>query len=88
MPYVEKVHETIGVNKAALMIVDNFKAQITTSVYKILEDNCIHVCLLPPNTMNLLQTMDMSVNKPAKECLKRKSEQGRGGNRSVERERH
>ena len=36
-----------------------------------LESNNIHVCLLPPNTTDQLQPMDLSVNKPAKDFLKR-----------------
>lgn len=34
----------------------------------------IHVCLLSPNTTDRLQPMDISVNKPAKDLLKRKFE--------------
>ena len=75
LPYVENVRETVGSDEAALVIIDNFKGQITSSVNMILEQNNIHVCLLPPNTTDLLQPMDISVNKPAKEFLKRKFEQ-------------
>ena len=58
-------------NAPALVIIDNFKGQITAKVNTLLEDNNIHVCLLPPNTTDLLQPMDISVNKPAKEYLRR-----------------
>ena len=75
VPCVEKVCKTVGVDEVALMIIDNFKGQITSSVNTILELNNIHVCLLPPNTTDLLQPVDISVNKPAKEFLKRKFEQ-------------
>ena len=71
VPYVEKVRETVGDDKAALTIIDNFKGQVTTTNTNLLEQNNIHVCLLPPNTTDLLQPMDISVNKPAKEYLKR-----------------
>ena len=74
LPYVEKVRDDMGVNKAALVIMDNFKGQITTSVSSLLEDNNILVTLLPPNTTDLLQPMDISVNKPAKEYLRREFE--------------
>ena len=55
----------------ALVIMDNFKGHITTSVTDLLETNNIHVCLLPANTTDLLQPMDISVNKPAKDFVKR-----------------
>ena len=60
---------------AALVIMDNFKGQITDSVNSLLELNNIHVALLPANTTDLLQPMDISVNKLAKDFLKRKFEQ-------------
>ena len=74
LPYVEKVRDDMGDNKAALVIMDNFKGQITASVSSLLEDNNIFVTLLPPNTTDLLQPMDISVNKPAKEYLRREFE--------------
>ena len=41
----------------------------------LLEENHLHVCLLPPNTTDLLQPMDISVNKPVKSFLKDKFSQ-------------
>ena len=49
---------------------DNFKSQITAKINLLLESNNIQVCLLPPNTTD--QLLPISVNKPAKEFLKRK----------------
>ena len=71
-PYVERVREAEECENApALVIIDNFKGQITAEVNTLLEDNNIHVCLLPSNTTDLLQPMDISVNKPVKEYLRR-----------------
>ena len=70
LPYVEAMRESLGEEDApALVIMDNFKGQITS---KLLEENSIHTCILPPNTTDLLQPMDLSVNKPAKEFLRQK----------------
>ena len=74
VPYVEKVREVVG-DSTALVIMDNFKGQVTNSVTNVLEVNNILVVLLPPNTTDLLQPMDISVNKPAKEYLRRQFQQ-------------
>lgn len=70
IPYVECTRGSFEDDTPAMVIMDNFKGQITTSVTELLETNNIHVCLLPPNTTDLLQPMDVSVNKPAKDFLK------------------
>ena len=73
VPYVEQVRQDINDDeKAAVVIIDNFKGQVTQSVNALLEHHNIHVCLLPPNTTDLLQPMDISVNKPAKNFIKNK----------------
>ena len=53
---------------------DNFKGWITSSVTSFFEENNVHVCLLPPNTTDRLQPMNISVNKPAKDFLRRRFE--------------
>ena len=45
---------------------------MTEKVNDLLEENHLHVCLLPLNTTDLLQPMDISVNKPVKNFLKDK----------------
>ena len=71
IPYVKSVRASFSDDTPALVIMDNFKGQITSSVTELLESNNIHVCLLPPNTTDHLQPMDLTVNKPAKDFLKR-----------------
>ena len=73
VPYVRQVRHRLGVGERQSALV-NFKGQITAAVNKLLEENDIHVCLLPPNSTDVLQPMDLTVNKPAKECIKGKFE--------------
>jgi hypothetical protein len=70
VPYLQKTREYVGEDKTALVIIDNFKGQVTESVIQLLDDHNVHVCTLPPNTTDLLQPMDISVNKPAKDYLR------------------
>ena len=73
IPYIESKRADVG-DKPALVIMDNFKGQIASTINSLLKAHDIHVCLLPANTTDLLQPMDISVNKPAKDFLKRKFE--------------
>lgn len=75
VPYIDGIHSLLGnPSQAALVIIDNFKAQIIPAVNKMLEDANIHVCLLPPNTTDVLQPLDIAVIKPVKDFLRRKFE--------------
>lgn len=67
--YLQKTREYVGEDKTALVIIDNFKGKVTESVIQLLEDHNIHVCTLLSNTTDLLQLMDISVTKPAKDYL-------------------
>ena len=73
LPYVENIRELLYNDQTpALIIMDNFKGQITKKVNDLLEENHLNVCLLPPNTTDLLQLMDISINKPVKSFLRDK----------------
>ena len=70
IPYVEKTRELIGESSPALVIIDNFKGQVTETIFGRLEEYNIHTCRLPANTTDQLQPMDLSVNKAAKDFLR------------------
>ena len=75
VPYVESIRASFKESKPTLVIMDNFKGQCMQQVDDVLEQNDILVCRLPPNTTDHLQPMDLSVNKLAKDFLKRKFEE-------------
>jgi len=54
---------------------DNFKAQLTTEVLNLLEDNHIDVVFIPVNCTDHLQPLDLSINKPAKDFLRGRFEE-------------
>lgn len=45
------------------------RVKLPSKINKLLESQHIHTCLLPPNTTDCLQPLDIAVNKPAKEFL-------------------
>ena len=59
-------------DQCGLLIFDNFKGQCTEALLKLLDENNVSVVLIPPNCMDRLQPLDVSVNKSAKEFLRRK----------------
>ena len=74
--YVESTHQQLGCDWPALVIIDNFKEQVITTINELLDYHDIHACLLPPTMTDRLQALDIHVamNKPAKDSLRQKSE--------------
>ena len=56
-------------NYPALLTFDNFKAQCTSGILTLLDQNNIKVVLVPANCTDMLQPMDLSVNKSVKSFL-------------------
>ena len=74
LPYLcqkrQKLKLPLG--QPAVLIFDNFKAQCTEELLNLLDSNKIDVVLIPPKCTNRLQplkSLDVSVNKTAKEFL-------------------
>ena len=59
-------------NQHSLCIFDNFKAQLTAGVIGLLKSNKVETLFVPPNTTDQLQPLDLSVNKLAKDFLRKK----------------
>jgi len=73
-PYVEEKRSELklGNDQPALLIFDNFKAQCTPPLLRLLDSHNINVVLIPPNCTDRLQPLDLSVNKAAKDFLRKK----------------
>ena len=73
VPYVTDKRKQLGLrsNHVALVIFDVFKGQCTEEVCKLLGDNNILYMLIPANCTDQLQPLDLIVNKPAKDFMKR-----------------
>jgi len=74
LPYLiqKKMKLNLVADQHALVIFDNFKGQCTEALLKLLDENNVSVVLIPPNCTDRLQPLDISVNKSAKEFLRRK----------------
>ena len=74
LPYLtqKKMELKMVPDQRALLIFDNFKGQCTEALLKLLDENNVSVVLIPPNCTDRLQPLDVSVNKSAKEFLRRK----------------
>ena len=73
LPYVTRKRDELKLTPdyPALILFDNFKAQCTSPLLQTLDDNNIVVLLIPPNCTDRLQPLDISVNKAAKEFMRR-----------------
>ena len=74
VPYVQYKRKELQLPEdfPALAIYDVFKGQVTKKVFSILEANNIYTVRVPANCTDRLQPMDLSMNKPAKEFMRRK----------------
>ena len=72
VPYINRKKKELELPEMqpALVIFDEFNGQTTDEVLKLLVDNNIFYVIVPPNTTDKLQPMDLSVNKATKEFLR------------------
>lgn len=77
LPYIsrKKKEMNLPANQNSLCIFDNFKAQVTAEVLELLKSNYVETVFVPANCTDQLQPLDLSVNKPAKDFLRKKFEE-------------
>ena len=65
IPYVRMMRQQHKLNDEhpALVLFDTFRGQCLQSVLDLLQENNIYYILIPPNTTDKLQPLDLSVNK-------------------------
>ena len=74
LPYVKEKRKELklSIDHPALVLFDNFKAQCTSDLLTVLDNNNINVVLIPANCTDRLQPLDISVNKAVKDFLRSK----------------
>ena len=73
IPYVQETRQKLGTpDQTALVLFDVFSGQTTSPVYDGLEEANISYIHIPSGCTDQLQPLDLSVNKPAKSCLREK----------------
>ena len=77
LPYVQKTRSNLKLEKdyPALVIFDQFKDQTTTKFLQTLEEHNIYVVEIPGNCTDRLQPLDVAVNKPLKDHMRRSFQQ-------------
>ena len=73
LPYIDGKRSTLKLTSdhPALVIFDRFRGQCTDKILGLLHTNNVHVVIVPPNCTDRLQPLDVSVNKAAKEYMRR-----------------
>ena len=80
IPFLQKKRSALKLDPQhpALVIFDRFKGQCTPKILSLLNDNNILIAIVPANCTDRLQPLDVSVNKAAKECLRRQFQEWYG----------
>ena len=73
IPYVNATQIDLKLSKthSCLVMYDTFNGQTTPDFLKLLEKNKIMVVEIPPNCTDWLQPLDLAVNKPLKDQMKK-----------------
>lgn len=76
LPYVKAKRRELHLasEHPALVMFDNFSAQTTVRIIKLLDDNHVRIAMVPPNCTDRLQSLDVSVNKAVKNFLRQRFE--------------
>lgn len=74
VPFIDRKRETLKLEKTqpALAIFDGFRGQTTPDILSLLEKHHIVAVLVPVNCTDKLQPLDVSINKPMKDEMKKR----------------
>ena len=73
IPFLKSKREELGLptSQLALAIFDVFKGQQTDYFKEVLQTNNIRFVVVPANCTDKLRPMDLAINKPLKDAMKR-----------------
>ena len=76
VPYMAEKRKQLGLDPkhSGLVILDEFKGQTTSRVLNLLQSHNLFYVIVPPNCTDRLQPLDVSVNRAAKQFLRKKFE--------------
>ena len=73
LPYIEEKKKQLKLEpqQPALVIFDRFRGQCTERFLSLLREKNMYLLIVPPNCTDRMQPLDVSVNKAAKEFMRR-----------------
>ena len=73
VPFVSRKRKELNLSEkhSAMAIYDSFKGQTTPAILSLLQSHNIIVIKVPANCTDKLQPLDISVNKPVKEEMRK-----------------
>ena len=73
LPYIEEKKKQLKLEpqQPALVIFDRFREQCTERFLSLLKEKNMYLLIVPPNCTDRMQPLDVSVNKAAKEFMRR-----------------
>ena len=71
LPYITttRAKYKLDATQPAMVVFDTFRGQCTEQILSKLEENSVHVVIIPAKCTDHLQPLDLSVNKATKEFL-------------------
>ena len=69
--YIDNIRKTNGIRTSAMMVYDSFRGHLEEQVKKKFKESGFHLAVIPGGLTSICQPLDIAINKPFKDNLRR-----------------